>query len=88
MGREDPILHRRLKSSPVRSACPQSASENLPNPLRRRPRASRANDDRGDRALLAGLLVHVLSARPSPAQMRAKRDRQAIADKFPRLGTI
>jgi hypothetical protein len=33
-----------------------------------------------------GLLVHVLPARPSPAQIAAEREKQAIADKFARLG--
>jgi hypothetical protein len=37
--------------------------------------------------LLAGLLVLVLPARPSAAQIAAKLDKQAIADKFARLGT-
>jgi hypothetical protein len=55
-----PILHRRLKSSPVRSAI---------SPL------------------LARLLVLVLAAPPSPAQIAAEPDRQAIANKFARLRT-
>jgi hypothetical protein len=38
--------------------------------------------------LPAWLLVHVLSARPSPAQIAAERNKQTIADKFARPGAI